>query len=98
TVQALFEKGQYQQALPIAERSLQLAQTIYGPTASATAQYANDLAVLVGRTGDPARAESLFKKGLAIRRKTLGSEHADTLQSLKDFASFYKRNGDFRDA
>jgi CHAT domain-containing protein len=97
-VQALFEKEQYRQALPIAERSLQLAQTIYGPNASATAQYTNDLAVLVGRTGDYPRAEMLFKKALAIRRKTLGSGHADTLQSLKDFASFYKYSGDFKDA
>jgi tetratricopeptide (TPR) repeat protein len=79
---ALFENGQYEEALPIAERSLELAQTIYGPNGSVAALFMNNLAVLLGRAaGHYARAEMLYKKALAIRRKALGSENADTLFS-----------------
>jgi hypothetical protein len=42
---------------------------------------------------DPARAEPLYLKSLAIREKLLGAEHPDVATTLKNLAELYRASG-----
>ncbi|MEE8273634.1 MAG: tetratricopeptide repeat protein, partial [Alphaproteobacteria bacterium] len=45
-----------------------------------------------------AKAESLLKRGLAIREKALGPEHPDVAGSLNNLAALYDAQGKYTEA
>jgi tetratricopeptide (TPR) repeat protein len=51
----------------------------------------NDLAEVYAFEGKFAQAEALYIQTLAGRRRLLGPEHSDTLETLSGFASMYQR-------
>jgi tetratricopeptide (TPR) repeat protein len=62
----------YQQAIPLAERVLEITEKALGPEHLDTALSLNELALLYQATGAYANAEPLFQRALAIREKALG--------------------------
>ena len=55
------------------------------------AQSLNDLAVILAAQGRLEDAEPLLREALGMRRKLLGNEHPDTLDSLNGLARVFQR-------
>ena len=97
-VQTLFNQGKYQEAIPLAEKAVQLAKRVYGPEQPNTATSLDNLALLYQVMGEYAKAEPLYKEALRIKQKVLGPEHPDTATSLNNLASLYVAMGEYAKA
>src|SRR5271154_6530662 len=71
----LVEEGKYQEAIPLAEKVVELARRVRGPEDPDTASSINNLALLYSQIGEYAKAEPLYKEALRIYQKLLGPEH-----------------------
>jgi CHAT domain-containing protein/Flp pilus assembly protein TadD len=91
-------KGQYGQAIPLAERALMLREKVLGAEHPDTATALNNLALLYQNKGDYAQAEPLFRRALTIREKMQGAEHPDTSTALNNLARLYHDKGDYAQA
>ncbi len=91
-------KGQYDQAIPLAERALALREKTLGAEHPDTANSLDALAMIYRNKGDYAHAEPLYRRALAIREKTLGAGHLDTAFSLYELAALYHNKGDYAHA
>ena len=89
-VKQLIEQGRYQEAIPIAERAVEVAKRVRGPEHPETADALNNLGLVFEKIGDSAKAEPLFQEALRIRQKVLGPEHPVTAQSLNKLGSLYR--------
>jgi tetratricopeptide (TPR) repeat protein len=94
-VNQLIEQGKYQEAIPIAERALEVAKRARGPEHPETANALDNLGLLFKNIGGYAKAEPLYQEALRIRQKVLGSEHPDTAQSLNNLAVLYVDMGEY---
>jgi len=97
-VRQLIEQGKYQEAIPIAERAVEMAKRVRGPEHSETADALNNLGSLFKKIRDYAKAEPLYREALQIRQKVLGSEHLDTATSLNNLGLLYKDLGEYAKA
>jgi CHAT domain-containing protein/Tfp pilus assembly protein PilF len=94
----LYEQGHYNDAIPMAQRALTVAEKALGPEDPARAYFLNSLAQLYRAIGAYAEAEPLYKKALSIREKVLGPEHPDTATSLSNLAQLYGTTGTYTKA
>ena len=58
----------------------------------------NNLADVYLAQGKYPQAEALHRQTLAIRRRVLGPEHADTLASMNNLADIYSAQGKYAQA
>jgi tetratricopeptide (TPR) repeat protein len=70
-VQTLYKRGNYQEAIPLAEKAVEIAKRVYGPEQPNTATSLNNLAALYEVMGDYAKAEPPYREALRIRSRTL---------------------------
>jgi tetratricopeptide (TPR) repeat protein len=94
-VSQLIEQGKNQDAIPIAERAVEVAKRARGPEHSETADALNNLGLVFQKIGDYARAVPQFQEALRIRQKILGEDHPDTAASLNDLALLYQAMGEY---
>jgi tetratricopeptide (TPR) repeat protein len=97
-VTQLCEQAKYQEALPIAQRAVELAKQGHGPEHSDTANALNNLGFIFYQTGDYAKAGPLLEESLRVRRKVLGSEDPATAASLDLLAQLDLAMGDYPQA
>jgi tetratricopeptide (TPR) repeat protein len=97
-VKQLIEQGKYQEAIPIAERALEVAKRTRGSEHPETADALNNLGLLFNKTGDYAKAEPLYQEALRIRQKVLGPEHPYTALSLNNLGVLYEDMGEYAKA
>ena len=78
-VSQLIEQGKYQEAIPIAERAVEVAKRARGPENPETADALNNLGFLFKKIGDYAKAEPLFRKRCGSGRRFWArtSRHSD---------------------
>ena len=88
-VTQLIEQGKYQEAIPIAERAVEVAKRSSGPEHPETGAALDNFGLLFTKIADYGKAEPPLQEALQIRQKVLGPEHPDTPQSLKDLAVLY---------
>ncbi len=91
--QALYEAGQYEQAIPFWRKVVDLGEREFGPDHPDTATLLNNLAGLYYVQGRYEAAEPLLKQALAIREKALGKEHPLVAQSLANYAALLRETG-----
>jgi CHAT domain-containing protein len=94
----LYEAGKYDEAIPIAQRVLELAERESGPDHPDVGSALNDLAVLFWKQGRFADAEGLTERSLAIYEKALGPEHPFVAAALGNLAGLYRYRGKYTDA
>ena len=94
-VQTLFTQGKYQQAIPLAQKAVEIAKRVYGPEHAGTATSLNNLGELYWAMGEYVKAEPLVQDALRIRQKILGPEHSDTALSLNDLGAVYWAMGEY---
>lgn len=73
----LYRAGKYQEALPLAQKSLAPLEKQYGPDDANVAMPLNDLGTIHDNLGQHAVADTLYKRSLALLEKTLGPNHPD---------------------
>ena len=92
-VEQLRKAGQHAVAIPMAQRSLALAERRHGREHPNVATALNTLGSLYAREHRYAEAEQAYKRALEIREKTLGPDHPDTVASLNKLAGLYQEQG-----
>ena len=96
--QALYEAGQFEQAIPAFRKALELGEREFGPDHRNTARLLNNLAKLYADLGRYDDAEPLYKRALDIKEQALGREHPDVATSLNNLAVLYSTQGRYADA
>ncbi len=94
----LRQKGEYDQALLLAERALAIREKVLGPGHPAVADSLHALAVLYDNKGDYAKAEPPNLRALAIRENALGPDHLDVAKTLNNLAWIYGIRQDYAKA
>jgi CHAT domain-containing protein/Tfp pilus assembly protein PilF len=94
----LYIAGKYDEARPLAERSLEIREKLLGPEHPDVARAIHHLATLNHIKGDYAKAELLFQRSLTIKEKVLGPEHPDVAASFNNLAEVYRRRGEYAKA
>src|SRR5271165_4620070 len=86
----LFAEGKYQEAIPLAEKAVEIATQVLGPEDPETATSLNNLGELYSNMHQYAKAEALLQEALRIRQKVLGREHPYTAFSLNNLGILYQ--------
>ena len=85
----LYQAGQYQKALPLVQRALEINEKALGPEHPDLAVSLNNLAGLYQAMGAYDKALPLYQRALAIREKALGPEAPATAASLNNLGALY---------
>ncbi|MCX7040863.1 MAG: CHAT domain-containing protein [Spirochaetes bacterium] len=94
----LYQAKKPAEAIPYAQRYLEIIEKNPGKQDQSAISALNDLATLYRLIGEYAKAEPLLKRSLAIREKALGPEHPDVAQSLNNLGLLYQDMGDYAKA
>jgi CHAT domain-containing protein/Tfp pilus assembly protein PilF len=94
----LYRAGEYDKALPPAERALEIRERVLGPDHPDVGASLNNLALTYYGKSNFAKAEPLHQRALAIREKAFGPEHPDVVNSLSNLAILYHNKSDFAKA
>jgi len=94
----LYGAGRYNEAIPLAERTLAISEAQLGADHPATAGSLNNLAALYRSMGRYEEAEPLFQRALAIYEAQLGGSHPLTATSLNNLAALYYSMGRYGEA
>ena len=97
-VRQLIAQGKYREAIPYAEKAVELAKRVYGPGNFGTVQSLNNLAMLYQDMGEYAEAKPLYQETLRLCQEFLGKEHLDTATSLSNLATLYQDMGAYAEA
>ena len=90
---SLYQKGEYDRAVIVAKKALEVARKNHGENHPAVATSLNYLASLYYSQALYAQAEPLYKRSLAIREKALGPNHPEVATSLNNLATLYHSQG-----
>jgi CHAT domain-containing protein len=89
----LLQEGRPAEALPLAERSLEIRQGRLGARHPDTAKSLNNLGVIHRSLGHYHAAERFYREALSIRRDAFGLQHPETVQSLNNLAAIHQYQG-----
>jgi CHAT domain-containing protein/tetratricopeptide (TPR) repeat protein len=88
-------EGRHDEAIPLAERAVALAEEALGSEHPDLAATLANLASAYYGKGQYARAKPLLERSLAIFEKALEPEHLGVAMSLHNLASLYRALGDY---
>ncbi|WP_287278778.1 MULTISPECIES: tetratricopeptide repeat protein [unclassified Okeania] len=94
----LNQQGKYAEAIPLAEKALEIRKRALGDNHLDVARSLNDLGRLYQSQGKYKEAEPLYQKSLAIRKQKLGDNHPDVAISLNNLAVLYYQQGKYSEA
>jgi len=86
---SLIEASEFGNAIAIGEQAVEKAKLKIGENDPLFASVLHVLGICYYKKANYIKAESLFKKALLIREKTLYSNHPDIAQSISDLAYLY---------
>ncbi|HEY6342498.1 MAG TPA: tetratricopeptide repeat protein [Bryobacteraceae bacterium] len=89
----LLDRAQYREAEPLYQKSLAIAEKVFGPDYPETASRLNNLAELYRDQGRYGEALPLYQRALAIAEKALGADHPRTATCLNNLAALYDDQG-----
>ena len=90
--------GKYDEALPLAERVLEVRERLLGAEHRDVAAAINGLAGIYLDRGEYVKAEPLYKRAIDIREKAPGKDHPATATSLNKLALVYQDLGKYVEA
>jgi tetratricopeptide (TPR) repeat protein len=97
-LKSLLAEGQYQEAVPIAEKLVALCEQILGPDSTDTATALNNLAVVYSTLGYYTKAEQVQLRALKIYEKHFGTDHPATARIMANLAGTYQAMGRYDEA
>ncbi len=92
-VDQLQKQGKNNEALPVSEEALHVAEATFGAAHPNTATALSKLGVTYSALGKYAEAEPLVNRSLEMREKALGPDHPDVAESLHNLAKLYAGPG-----
>jgi tetratricopeptide (TPR) repeat protein/CHAT domain-containing protein len=92
-ISELYSAGRFGEAIPLAERSVELTRARKGGEHLDTAATMTWLALLYRSQGRYGEAESLYEGSLALFEKALGPDHPQVATSLNNLALLYRSRG-----
>ena len=95
---ALQQKGDYDGAEIMAQKSLDLRERVPGETHIDTLHSLSNLGLIFWRQGKNLEAEKIYRQVLDSSEKMLGNEHSHTLNVVNNLASVLNRQGKFQKA
>jgi tetratricopeptide (TPR) repeat protein len=98
TAKVLYDRGDYEHALPAAKQALEAALAVHGEESSTTGYCTLLLANTFKALGDYESAEASYKSCLGILEKVQGADHPDTAVSLSHLAGLYQVTGNYQAA
>jgi CHAT domain-containing protein/Tfp pilus assembly protein PilF len=94
----LYRAGNFEEALPKAERALAIAEKTLGPDDPSIAGRLNDLGAVYQAIGAYAEAELRFTRAISITEKVRGPKHPATATLLDNLAAMYFFTGAYAKA
>jgi CHAT domain-containing protein/tetratricopeptide (TPR) repeat protein len=94
----LYQQGKTQEALPLAQKALEMRKQVLGERHPDFATSLNRLAVLYHAQGEYAKAEPLYRQALEIYRQVLGERHPYFARSLNNLGALYYAQGEYAQA
>ena len=94
----LYQEKKYREAVPLAERAVELAKKMFGADHQEFANMLGVLSTLYLYIGDYSKAELLCKRVLKIREKVLGKDHLDVANALNNLWLVYLAEGRYAEA
>ena len=91
----LHQQGKYEEALLLAQGSLERVESVLGSDHPAVASCLNELAVNYQALGDYAVAQSLLERALAIEEAVLEPDYAVISTIVSNLASLHQDQGDY---
>src|SRR5262245_32088111 len=91
----LYEKGQYDKSIALAEGALEFKEKQLGPDHAEVAMSLNHVARALTARTDYKRAESLLNRALAIEEKSPGANPSTVAETLNHLAALYLDKGDY---
>src|SRR5262245_37650699 len=91
----LYEKGQYDKSIALAEGALEFKEKQLGPDHVEIASTLNHLARALTARTDYKRAESLLNRALAIQEKSPNANPPTVAETLNHLAALYLDKGDY---
>ncbi|OGF68074.1 MAG: hypothetical protein A2Y62_18345 [Candidatus Fischerbacteria bacterium RBG_13_37_8] len=82
---ALYAEGKYEEAIPLAEKALEMNEKALGKDNALVGENVQILAQLYHADGRYEEAEPLFLRALDMTEKKLGKDHPDVARILNDF-------------
>jgi serine/threonine-protein kinase len=95
---ALWRRGEYREALPLAEEALALRRRLLGEEHTDVASTLMALASILQASGEYDRAEELNRQVLAMRRKLLGGQHPHVAIVLNNLGLLLQARGRLEEA
>ncbi len=92
------QQGEYQTAIPIAEKAMEIAKRDSGELHLVYAGSVNIMGVLYYYTGKYEKAESMYLLAKDLRKKIFGENHPEYLVTLNNLAALYKDIGKYSEA
>ena len=89
----LYKQGEYNKAIVLAERALEIREKALGENHPDVAESLNNLALLYSNQGRYSEAEPLYQRSLAILEKALGENHPLVANNLGNLAVLYSNQG-----
>jgi CHAT domain-containing protein/tetratricopeptide (TPR) repeat protein len=84
-----YGQSKYGQALPLAQESLHVAGSTFGPESRQVATSLNDLALVLEALDRWAEAEPIYGRALAVNEKLLGPQHPQVATNLNNLGLLY---------
>ena len=97
-IAALRENGEYGQAFELAQRSLTLAESTFGPDHPTVGTSLNHLGGLHQTLGRFDEAERSLTRALRVRETALGPDHAAVATTLDNLGLLYRARGRYSEA
>jgi CHAT domain-containing protein/lipopolysaccharide biosynthesis regulator YciM len=86
----LYSAGKYDEALPLAERELEIYERLLGSEHLYIARALNNRATIYHQKNDYVTAEPLYQRALTITEKIRGPEHPEVAKYLRNLALLYE--------
>ena len=94
----LQKAGKHAEALPLAQKALEMSEENLNPDHPTVAIYLEHLAALYRTLGEGVKAEPLLRRSLAVREKALGPDHLAVSYTLHNLAGLYAAEGKYAEA
>ncbi len=94
----LKELGQPSEAIPLAERALDIVESVKGPNHPDVVPILSNLSSLYGDAGDIEKATELCARALVIEEHAKGADHPDVGETLNNLAFCYMHSERYAEA
>jgi CHAT domain-containing protein/Tfp pilus assembly protein PilF len=91
----LYQQGKTHEALPSAQKALEIRKQVLGERHPDYALSLNNLVALYRAEGEYAKAEPLYRQALELRKQVLGPRHPYYATSLNNLGVLYQSQGEW---